>query len=150
MTNSDRLVVAKAIGNGKAIGKEDQIELTSLERLRDVDVIRGREKRDGTGRVPPERMAMCYGAGDQKTSEVHAASRSRHPVLPGEALPPTVLTRRRVDKEQAQPSAIAPSHRETDHAIGSTMIDIGQPFKRRCPASNGQMLSSPIVRMAKN
>jgi hypothetical protein len=71
---------------------------------------------------------MCYGAGDQKTSEVHAASRSRHPVLPGEALPPTVLTRRRVDKEQAQPSAIAPSHRETDHAIGSTMIDIGQPF----------------------
>jgi hypothetical protein len=47
------------------------------------------------------------------------------------------LTRRRVDKEQAQPSAIAPSHREADHAIGCTMIDVRQPFNadalKQCP-----------------
>ena len=104
MTNSDRLVVAKAVGNGKAIGKEDQIELASLERLRDVDVIPGGEKRDGTRRVPPERMAMCHRTGNQKTGEVHAAPRLRHPVLPGETSRPTVLTRRRVDASRPNPS----------------------------------------------
>src|SRR6516164_8181220 len=130
MTNSDRLVVAKPVRNGKAIGKEDQIELASLERLRDVDVVRGGEKRDGARRVPPKRMAMCYGAGDQKTSEVHAAPRSSHPVLLGETSRP--LDQASLDGEQVQPSAIAVSHREADHAIGLYYDRHWSTIQRRC------------------
>jgi hypothetical protein len=38
------------------------------------------------------------------------------------------LTRKGLDEEQVQPSAIAVSYRDADRVIGCTMIDISRPF----------------------
>jgi hypothetical protein len=55
--DSDLLVVAKSIGNRKPVGKEDQVELSALQRASDLDIIVSGQKRDIVGRVAPQLCA---------------------------------------------------------------------------------------------
>src|ERR1700722_2164556 len=68
---SDLLVIAESIGDREPVGKEDQVELSALQRARDLDIIIGRKERHRMRGIAPQRMAMCDGSRDEKSSEVH-------------------------------------------------------------------------------
>jgi hypothetical protein len=68
---ADLLVVAKSIGDGEPVGKEDQVELSTLECARDFDIIIGRQERDRMSGIAPQRMAMCDRPSNEKSGEIH-------------------------------------------------------------------------------
>ena len=71
MAYSDLLVVAKPIGNREPVGEEDQVELSTLQCTRDLNIVIGRKERHGMSGIAPQRMAVCDGSRNEKSSEIH-------------------------------------------------------------------------------